>query len=58
VIVALDQEKAYDKIEHDYLWRALASYGMPEEFIRTVKALYSDAYTYVMVNGESSEYAF
>lgn len=22
VIVALDQEKAYDKIAHDYLWRA------------------------------------
>jgi hypothetical protein len=58
VIVALDQEKAYDKIEHDYLWRALVSYGMPEEFIRTIKALYSDAYMYVIVNGEMSEHAF
>ena len=29
-IVALDQEKAYDKVEHDYLWRALASYGIPD----------------------------
>jgi hypothetical protein len=58
VIVALDQEKAYDKIEHNYLWRMLASYGMPEEFIRTIKALYSDAYTYVIVNGETSEHAF
>jgi hypothetical protein len=58
VIVALDHEKAYDKIEHDYLWHALASYGMPEEFIRTIKALYSDAYTYVIVNGETSEHVF
>jgi hypothetical protein len=54
VIVALDQEKAYDKIEHDYLWRALKSYNIPDEFINTVKALYSDAYTYVMVNGGKS----
>lgn len=45
VIVALDQEKAYDKIEHDYLWKALKSYGIPDEFIETVKALYSDAFT-------------
>ena len=27
VIVALDQEKAYDKVEHDYLWRTLESFG-------------------------------
>jgi hypothetical protein len=58
VIVALDQEKAYDKVEHDYLLRALTSYGIPEEFIRTIRALYSDAYTYVMVNGEKSAYPF
>jgi exonuclease III len=58
VIVALDQEKAYDKIEHDYLWRALKSYNIPDEFIDTVKALYSDAYTYVMVNGEKSSTPF
>jgi hypothetical protein len=58
VIVALDQEKAYDKIEHDYLWRALASYGILDEFINTIKALYSDVYTYVILNGETSTHPF
>jgi hypothetical protein len=24
-IIALDQEKAYDKIKHDYLWEVLKS---------------------------------
>jgi hypothetical protein len=43
-------------VEHDYLWRALASYGIPEEFIRIIKALYSDADTYVMVNREMSKH--
>lgn len=33
LIVALDQEKAYDKISHDYLQRTLSMYDLPQEFI-------------------------
>jgi hypothetical protein len=51
VIVGLDQEKAYDKITHDYLWQTLARYNLPESFINTVKSLYESAETRVMVNG-------
>jgi hypothetical protein len=58
LIVALDQEKAYNKIEHDYLWKALRSFNIPEQFINTVKSLYSDAFMYVMINGEKSELPF
>jgi hypothetical protein len=50
-IVALDQEKAYDKIRHDYLWKTLEAFHLPQPFIRTMKALYSHAYTKVAVNG-------
>ncbi|TFY78439.1 hypothetical protein EWM64_g5573 [Hericium alpestre] len=50
-IVALDQEKAYDKIDHAYLWRALATFNLPEFFIRTVRSLYETAVTQVAVNG-------
>lgn len=57
-IIALDQEKAYDKIKHDYLWKALKAYGIPDEFINTVKALYSDAHTIVMINGVKSTQPF
>ena len=28
-IVALDQEKAYDKIKHDYLWAILKKFDIP-----------------------------
>jgi hypothetical protein len=56
-IVALDQEKAYDKIAHDYLWKVLTTFGIPEEFISTVKALYQNVETKVMINGHlSSEF--
>ena len=33
-MVALDQEKAYDKIKHDYLWKTLRQYGIPDQFIQ------------------------
>jgi len=32
-ILSLDQEKAYDKIAHDYLWYILRKYGLPPKFI-------------------------
>ncbi|KAJ8457104.1 hypothetical protein ONZ45_g18449 [Pleurotus djamor] len=55
IIVALDQEKAYDKIEHDYLWRVMKRFDFPERFTNTVKSLYENAETSVMINGFLSE---
>ena len=54
VIVALDQEKAYDKIDHGYLLHVLQCFNLPELFINTIQSLYSDAHTAAMVNGELS----
>jgi exonuclease III len=51
VIVSLDQEKAYDKVSHEYLWKTLAKYNLPDKFINIVKSLYENAETQVMVNG-------
>ena len=39
-IVTLDQEKAYDKIRHDYLWKTLEAFNLPNTFIKTIRALY------------------
>jgi len=50
-IIALDQEKAYDKIAHDYLWETLKIFDFPEAFINRVKTLYEKANTAVIVNG-------
>ncbi|OJT10530.1 Transposon TX1 uncharacterized 149 kDa protein [Trametes pubescens] len=54
-IVALDQEKAYDKISHDYLWRVLDRFGIPESFTGIIKALYGSAVTSVVINGVTSK---
>ena len=54
-IIALDQEKAYNRIHHHYLWMVLETFHIPVPFIRTVKALYSFVYTCVTINGILSE---
>ena len=54
-IVALDQEKAYDKIKHDYLWTTMEKFGIPRTFINTVRSLYSNAHTMVAINGTFSK---
>ncbi|KAF5320474.1 hypothetical protein D9611_010696 [Ephemerocybe angulata] len=51
IIVGLDQEKAYDKIKHDYLWAVLRKFGLPEQFIRTLQSLYDGAETTIILNG-------
>ncbi|KAI7804376.1 pol-like protein [Triplophysa rosa] len=37
-----DQEKAFDRVEHVYLWRVLEAFGFCKKFINQVKVLYSD----------------
>ncbi|PPQ81398.1 hypothetical protein CVT24_001827 [Panaeolus cyanescens] len=50
-IICLDQEKAYDRVRHDFLWATLEKFNFPETFINTVKSLYQHAKTAVMING-------
>ncbi|KAF5375513.1 hypothetical protein D9615_009166 [Tricholomella constricta] len=54
-IVCLDQEKAYDKINHNFLWESMKKFGLPDEFITTVQNLYKDAKTVVILNGVISD---
>jgi hypothetical protein len=54
-IVALDQEKAYDKINHEYLWEVLNAFNLPETFTKTLKSLYQNASTQVAINGFLSD---
>jgi hypothetical protein len=54
LIVALDQEKVYDKISHDYLWKVLDKFKIPTKIINTIKSLYNEAKTSVMINGHMS----
>jgi ribonuclease HI/endonuclease/exonuclease/phosphatase family metal-dependent hydrolase len=50
-IVALDQEKAYDKIDHNFLWKAMEKFQVPLELTERIKRIYESATTQVIVNG-------
>ena len=54
-IIALDQEKAYNKIRHDYLWKTLDAFNIPQTFTKTVRSLYQNAHTQVAINGVFSD---
>ncbi|KAJ8455816.1 hypothetical protein ONZ51_g12320 [Trametes cubensis] len=55
-IIALDQEKAYDRIGHRYLYSALKHMNFPRNFIRAVQNLYESAESCVIVNGTRSSF--
>lgn len=54
-IITLDQEKAYDRINHTYLWTLLRKMNFPKKFIAAIRALYEVAESVVIVNGVTSQ---
>ena len=53
-IVSLDQEKAYDRVMHDFLWKTLDKLNFPTRFTGLIRTLYESARTTVMINGVQS----
>lgn len=54
-IVALDQEKVYNKIDHKYLLDTLHAFHLPNIFIHTIESLYNHATTTIIINGVMSQ---
>jgi exonuclease III len=50
MILALDQEKAYDKVRWDWMFRVLEYIGVPDEMIKTIKASYKGPVVRISVN--------
>uniref|UniRef100_A0A669D6D2 Reverse transcriptase domain-containing protein n=1 Tax=Oreochromis niloticus TaxID=8128 RepID=A0A669D6D2_ORENI len=50
-IVSIDQEKAFDRVDHDFLFSTLKTFGVGRGFLTWVKLLYSDACCVVKVGG-------
>ena len=50
-IVNIDFEKAFDTIDRDYIFRLLKELGVPEFFLKSVKALYTGTKSIIEVNG-------
>jgi hypothetical protein len=51
IIVSLDVKKAYDSLNHKFLYETLKEYGFSEHYVKIIKTLYSNNEAYVNVNG-------
>ena len=51
ILLSLDQEKAFDRVDRDFLLNALDSFGFGAEFQQWILTLYSGAFTKILVNG-------
>ncbi|KAM7298415.1 hypothetical protein ISCGN_019010 [Ixodes scapularis] len=49
--VSLDQAKAFDRVEHSYLFEVLRAFRFPETFISLLQSLYSGLTGHLQVNG-------
>lgn len=50
-LISLDQEKAFDRVGHGYLFDVLTAFGNGYSFLNMVKMLYSGAVCIVKVGG-------
>lgn len=50
-ILSIDQEKAFDRVEHEYLWKTLSAFGFGPGYSDKVRALYCDIQSVLKING-------
>lgn len=55
IFVSLDQEKAFDRVEWNYLFAVLECYGFPARLTEVLRLLYTDLEASLVVNGYTSE---
>lgn len=50
-LISLDQQKAFDRVEHQFLWSTFECFGFSPGFISMVKTIYCDIESVLKVNG-------
>jgi hypothetical protein len=55
MIISLDAEKAFDKIQHQFMIKVLERSGIQGPYINMIKAIYSNPVANIKVNGEKLE---
>jgi hypothetical protein len=55
MIISLDAEKAFDKIQHPFIQKVLERSGIQGPYLNIVKAIYSKPVANIKLNGEKLE---
>ena len=50
-IINIDQEKAFDRVSHDYLFRVLNAFRLGDRFKSFIKLCYIDVSSFIIING-------
>lgn len=51
LLILLDNEKAFDRVQWPFMLKALRAFGLPEPFVQAVQTMYTDISTVVKTNG-------
>jgi len=54
ILVTLDQEKAFDRVDHDFMLRILRKFGFGPSFCRWVELVYVNAFSCILLHGALS----
>jgi hypothetical protein len=52
LIISIDAEKAFDKIQHDFMINALRKLGIERMYFNIIKAIYDKPIANIILNGE------
>ena len=52
MILSIDAEKAFDKIQHSFLIKTLEKVGIEETYLNIIKAIYEKPTANIILNGE------
>ena len=55
-IIKIDQEKAFDRVSHDYLFDVLNVFGFGTQFRKWVQIFYTNIYSSIKCNGHLTKY--
>ncbi|KAJ3595924.1 hypothetical protein NHX12_002336 [Muraenolepis orangiensis] len=50
-LISLDQEKAFDRVEHSFLWKVMEKFGFSAGFIAKIMVLYNNIESVLKFNG-------
>ena len=54
ILLTLDQEKAFDRVDHEFMLRVLRKFGFGPSFCNWVQIFYAHAFSRILVNGALS----
>ena len=55
LLLMLDNEKAFDRVQWEFMYATLEAFGLPEEFVRAVRVMYTNISTVLKTNGRKGE---